>query len=187
MKRFTEALKWRDPWFSNLSPDIKLAWLWLLDNCDHAGTIDLSFKHLQFDTGYTGTEDELFEKLSDKVVYINSRYFIVNFLDFQYSNFETNKSNPVKSAKDILSKYGITYPVSQYVANIKPSSSQHVPNMKPICWGKEQEQDKDQYQYQYQYKEQELDKEQYQVQVSKSLSELSDPEEIDKFAEGCYS
>jgi len=37
MKRFTETEKWRDPWFRKLSAGAKLAFLYIIDNCDNAG------------------------------------------------------------------------------------------------------------------------------------------------------
>lgn len=36
-KRFTETAKWTDRWFRRLSPNEKLLFLWLVDNCDNAG------------------------------------------------------------------------------------------------------------------------------------------------------
>ena len=48
MKRFTEALKWRDPWFLDLSVDGKLAFWYIVENCDNAGVWEPNFRLANF-------------------------------------------------------------------------------------------------------------------------------------------
>jgi len=36
-KRLTATEKWNDPWFCGLNIEDKLFWIYLCDNCDHAG------------------------------------------------------------------------------------------------------------------------------------------------------
>jgi hypothetical protein len=42
MKRFSETEKWKDDWFSLLTPIEKLVFLFLIDNCDNAGFFPLN-------------------------------------------------------------------------------------------------------------------------------------------------
>ena len=145
MKRFTETTKWRDPWFSDLNAETKLAWLWLLDNCDHAGVIEISFKHLQFETGYSGTEDELLNALAGKITFVNSKCFVLKFIDFQYQNFETSQSKPIISARNLLTKHGILYPVNLNQVNAKPNYRVSIAYNKPNNRTKEEDGVMDQY------------------------------------------
>lgn len=43
--RFTNTDKWNDAWFSNLKPMEKLLFMYLCDNCDIAGFIEVNFKN----------------------------------------------------------------------------------------------------------------------------------------------
>ena len=36
-KRFTESDKWKNQWFINLPNKYKLFWIYILDDCNHAG------------------------------------------------------------------------------------------------------------------------------------------------------
>ena len=48
VKRFTDAEKWKDPFFEELTNDYKLIWLYLLDYVDNAGLWHKSIKRLNF-------------------------------------------------------------------------------------------------------------------------------------------
>lgn len=119
-KRMTDTNKWRDPWFAQLDAETKLAYLYLLDTCDHAGVIEISFKHLQFETGYSGTEEKLLNALAGKITFINGKCFILKFVDFQYKNFAEAKSACIESARQLLTKHGIKYPVNLNPINRLP-------------------------------------------------------------------
>ena len=95
MKRFTDSEKWNDAWFSELSPKLKLAWLYCLDRCDMAGVFELSARIMSFNVGETISEEEFLLTFCDKIIQVpdsSSKYFIRNFIRFQYGELrETNK------------------------------------------------------------------------------------------------
>lgn len=58
-RRLTETEKWRDKWFRKLPKDSKLMFLWLCDNVDHAGFIELDDEQIEWETGLTVSESKL--------------------------------------------------------------------------------------------------------------------------------
>ncbi len=54
--RFTEDKKWCDAWFSKLSPQEKLLFLYMIDACDLAGFIEIDVRMFTFMTGLTEIE-----------------------------------------------------------------------------------------------------------------------------------
>ena len=50
-KRFTDSEKWKDAWFMDLPSKYKLFWLYLLDECNHAGIWKVNFKISTFYIG----------------------------------------------------------------------------------------------------------------------------------------
>lgn len=84
MKRFTETNKWRDAWFRKLSAPAKLVWIYMTENCDQVGMIELDLKLLSDDCGCKITEGHLAE-LGDRVQKVcDDRFFIPKFIYFQY-------------------------------------------------------------------------------------------------------
>ena len=84
-KRFTDCDKWRDPWFRRLSGQAKLLWLWLLDNCDNAGVLDVDLELAAFQIG-SELKPGAIKELKDKVEKLpNGKVWIRNFIYFQYS------------------------------------------------------------------------------------------------------
>ena len=47
--RFSDTLKWQDEWFVDLSAIEKLLFLYLCDNCDVAGFLEISYRKIAFD------------------------------------------------------------------------------------------------------------------------------------------
>lgn len=96
-KRYTETLKWSDPWFRSLSPDAKLLWFWMVDNCDQAGIIDPDFALCEFQTGIKRAFEKL-QELGDRIARIeNGKLIIVKFIDFQQGRLsrDCKAHNPV--------------------------------------------------------------------------------------------
>jgi hypothetical protein len=105
-KRLTDSEKWKDPFFEELSKDLKLAWLYLLDDCDHAGIWKKSIKRLNFSLDTNLTEKELLEAFKERIVALNNdKWFIHKFVTFQYGNdFINSKQKAVVSAIKILNE-----------------------------------------------------------------------------------
>jgi len=93
--RFTNSDKWNDEWFCNLSKDEKLLFIFITDNCNAAGFIEVN-KRIW--SAYTGLSiDELniaIEGIKKKVIISkdNSCLYIVNFLKHQ-KNLPLNPEN----------------------------------------------------------------------------------------------
>jgi hypothetical protein len=105
-KRLTDSEKWKDPFFEELSKDLKLAWLYLLDDCDHAGIWKKSIKRLNFSLDTNLTEKDLLKAFKERLVVLNNdKWFIHKFVTFQYgSDFINSKQKAVLSAIKILNE-----------------------------------------------------------------------------------
>ena len=100
-KRFTDAEKWKDPFFENLTNDFKLIWLYLLDDCDNAGIWNKSIKRLNFHCSTSITEKELYTIFQKRLQPITEhKWFIPKFMEFQYGIDWINSNN-----KAVISAY----------------------------------------------------------------------------------
>lgn len=107
-KRFTDTEKWRKGFVRSLDAPYKLLWLYILDECDHAGIwhveLDVACLRIGFDVDMQSAIDTL-----GKHIYPfdeNEKWFIVDFISFQYG--ELNEANRVhQSVIRQLRKYGL--------------------------------------------------------------------------------
>jgi hypothetical protein len=110
-KRFTDSEKWNDAWFMDLPNKYKLFWLYLLDNCDHAGIWKVNFKVASFYIGEHLEHSEVKRILASRITPLNDEYwFIEKFIFYQYNvQKEELKSNSKvqNSVLKILNKFGI--------------------------------------------------------------------------------
>jgi hypothetical protein len=98
MKRFTETLKWCDPWYRKLTPENKNLWEWLVDNCDNAGVIDLDLELASFHIGYQYPMLTLSDVFGDRVRLLDcGKWLVVKFIAFQYGELshDCKAHNPV--------------------------------------------------------------------------------------------
>jgi hypothetical protein len=110
-KRLTDSNKWDKSTFMDLTPKMKLAWIYLCDKCNHAGIWDVNFKLMQLHTGFEFTIDELVESFGDKIrVISNKKVFVPSFIYFQYGEL-TKTNNTHKSVLSILQKAGVLEPL----------------------------------------------------------------------------
>lgn len=84
-KRFTDTDKWKREWFHDLKPNAKLAWLYLLDQCDHAGIWPRNFRLMSEQLGFKFDHALMIEWFFGKVIHFDEdKYFIPSFFEFQY-------------------------------------------------------------------------------------------------------
>ena len=85
MKRFTETEKWRDPWFRKLSAGAKLAFLYIIDNCDNAGVWTADKELADFSIGMEIPWMKVLEAFGERVSVLPSGdWLIVRFVEFQF-------------------------------------------------------------------------------------------------------
>ena len=86
MERITNTDKWKDDWFLDLSPNSKLTFIFLYENCDDAGFFKLSTKHMHLYLKLSAKEIvSVTQELREKIVFNNTRkkIWIKNFLFYQ--------------------------------------------------------------------------------------------------------
>lgn len=122
-KRFTDTLKWDKEWFQELNPKLKCLWLYICDNADNAGVWERNFKLASFIIGEKVCEQD-FEAFGDRVTILeNGKYWIVNFIDFQYGEL-SKECRPHLKIFESLNKNGIEYHPDQN--SVRRSRSGHV-------------------------------------------------------------
>lgn len=93
--RFTETEKWNDAWFSGLKPLSKLLFLYLCDQCDVAGFLEINIRKICFDLGIGKQEAEKsLTEVETRLLYSKDKrfVFVLNFLKHQ-KNQKLNPSN----------------------------------------------------------------------------------------------
>jgi len=93
-KRFTDTDKWKKPFIRGLEGAYKLLWLYILDDCDHAGIWPVDFEVAQIRTGQKFSEKKAIELFGDRIEIFadGSKWFLRDFIDFQYGDLkETNR------------------------------------------------------------------------------------------------
>lgn len=107
-KRFTDSEKYKDPWFRKLSPTSKMLFLFMCDDCNHAGIWKENLETFNFIYKANATKEDI-DAMSDKVLKVNNEtYLIQSFIKFQYG-----KLNPENKAHlgviRALSYIGVDY------------------------------------------------------------------------------
>ena len=107
-KRFTDSDKWKDAWFSELEQEDKLLWLYLLDECNHAGIWKVNMRFLNFSIGSTYSLDRVMEVLGSRAFLISEEYILIEkWVHFQYPNGLNEGSKPQKAVIDMLLKFNV--------------------------------------------------------------------------------
>jgi hypothetical protein len=160
-KRYTDSEKWQDNWFTDLTNDQKVIWIYLLDHCDNAGIWKMNMKNLNYFCSTNISVEDFIFTFQKRLTRINEELFFINkFCLFQYGpDFLNNKSKPVLSALDKLTQLKIVEKVNNiYTLSIPlPNPYQGTKDKEQ---DKEQDKDRDKDKVQDKNKEQDRDKEQ---------------------------
>lgn len=142
-KRFTCTDKWKKRFLREMKAAYKLLWLYILDDCDHAGIWEVDFDVACIRIGEDVREDMALNAFGDRIKVFDGgkKWFLRDFIDFQYGDLEPN-NRMHKSVIEKLKRYDL-FPFQKEI---------NEPLISPIQGAKEQEQYKD--------KEQVKDKEQ---------------------------
>jgi len=104
-KRFTDSNKWKDVWFSNLPSKYKLFWIYITDECNHAGIWKVNLRLAEFLLNENLNITEIETHFKDRIEILDSEnWFIPKFISFQYGVL--NEKNRVhNSVLEILNNY----------------------------------------------------------------------------------
>jgi hypothetical protein len=114
-KRFTDSEKWKQPFLRGLKAPYKLLWLYILDDCDHAGIWQVDIDVAQIRIGEQVNIQDAIDQFGDKVIVIDNgqKWYIPDFIDFQYG--ELNPENRVhQSVLKSMQKWKIKPLVSPF-------------------------------------------------------------------------
>lgn len=107
-KRMTDTDKWKKRFVRELSPQHKLLWFYILDDCNHAGIWEVDIEVASIRVGFDLSHDNLPSSFGEKVISFDNgdKWFIPDFIDFQYGELNPN-SNVHKSVITLLEKYNL--------------------------------------------------------------------------------
>lgn len=117
-KRFTDTDKWKRAWFCELPLKAKLAWYYLLDNCDHRGVWFKNFRKMSFELDFKVDEHDFIVWFGDKLrLFDGDKYFVPSFVEFQYGVLNPG-NNAHKSIIELI----------ETLKNLGPNEAQNSPS-----------------------------------------------------------
>lgn len=107
-KRFVSTELFEDSFFMELSPELKLFWIYLITKCNHAGIWQVNKKLAEFHIGAKLDWERMKEVFKDKIIMRDNVWYIPNFIYYQYGS-SLNPSNKVhNSVIRLLDEEGFT-------------------------------------------------------------------------------
>jgi len=105
-KRFTDSDKWKKPFIKQLPLEYKIFWLYLLDDCDHAGIWHVDMEIAEIKLGTKLSLEKARGLFGERVVEFDNgtKWFIPDFIAFQYGEL-TERNKMFKPVSAVLSKY----------------------------------------------------------------------------------
>jgi hypothetical protein len=106
-KRFTDTDKWKKPFIRGLQGPYKLLWMYILDDCDHAGIWQVDFEVARIRIG-EDVDYQTAEKLFHGRIQVIDKFkwFVPDFITFQYGEL-SEKNRLHQSVLNILVKYNL--------------------------------------------------------------------------------
>lgn len=108
-KRFTDTEKWKKPFIRGLQGAYKLLWLYICDDCDHAGIWQVDIDVAQIRIGEKIDLNEAIKSFEDKIVIFDkgNKWFIPSFIEFQYPSGLNPENRSHNSVIILLEKYNL--------------------------------------------------------------------------------
>lgn len=109
-KRFTDTDKWKKPFIRSMKAPYKLLWLYILDECDHAGLWQVDFEVAQIKIGERLNRETALKFFEGRILEVSDggKWFVFDFIEFQYGDLNPlNRAH--NSVLNLLKKYGIDY------------------------------------------------------------------------------
>jgi hypothetical protein len=109
-KRFTDSTKWQRENFRKLPVKMKLAWIYLVDNCAITGVWPPDFGLMSFQLGEEVSEEEFLKYHGNKVHKLpNGAYFIPSYIEFQQGLKLYRSINAHKAIIELLDRYDLYF------------------------------------------------------------------------------
>lgn len=118
-KRFTDTDKWKKQFLRGLQGAYKLLWLYILDDCDHAGIWQVDFEVARIRIGEQVDKQTAINIFADRIQVFNNgtKWFIRDFIEFQYGDL-SEKNRMHLSVIQILKKNGLS-PINSPLQGVK--------------------------------------------------------------------
>ena len=108
-KRFTDTEKWKKPFIRGLQGAYKLLWLYICDDCDHAGIWQVDMEVAAIRIGEKIDLKEAIKSFDEKIIILDkgNKWFIPSFLEFQYPSGLNSDNRAHNSVIILLEKYNL--------------------------------------------------------------------------------
>jgi hypothetical protein len=108
-KRFTDTEKWKKPFIRGLQGAYKLLWLYICDDCDHAGIWQVDMEVAAIRIGEKIDLKEAIRSFDEKIIILDkgNKWFIPSFLEFQYPSGLNSDNRAHNSVIILLEKYNL--------------------------------------------------------------------------------
>ena len=129
-RRFTDTEKWKKPFIRGLQGAYKLLWLYICDDCYHAGIWQVDIDVAKIRIGEDINTKEALTAFGDKVVSFDggTKWFIPSFIEFQYPSGLNPSNNAHSGVIRVLDKYKLL---------------KNKPHISPLQESKDKDMDKD--------------------------------------------
>jgi hypothetical protein len=104
----SDSNKWKNPFFKSLPTEYKLFWIYILDDCDHAGVWQVDMEIAQIKLGTKLSLQKARGLFKERVVEFDNgtRWFLPDFIAFQYGEL-CEKNKMTKPVLSVLTKYDL--------------------------------------------------------------------------------
>jgi hypothetical protein len=108
-KRFIDTDLFKKGFLRTLKSKYKLLWVYLLNDCNHAGVWEVELDIASLRLGCTYEKEETLANIGDKIVILDNgnKWFIPSFIEFQYGPELAKTNNVFKSIDSILTKFNL--------------------------------------------------------------------------------